>query len=96
VVGSDGRTTDADRRFLSTRATLTPVAAAPETSPEYDRLWGFTGDTARTKVVIYAFTGVDADEANPADNGLVEFLRFQRTLRARLPGLRVTETAPAA
>jgi len=87
---------DAERRFLATRATFTPVAAAPETSPEYDRLWGFAGDTSRTKLVVYAFTGVDADEANPADNGLVEFLRFQRTLRARLPGVRVTATSPSA
>jgi hypothetical protein len=87
---------DADRRFLQTRATLTPQVAAPETWPEYDRLWGFAGDPARTRLVVYSFFGVDRDEADPHDNGLVEYLRFQRTLRARLPGLRVTETAPQA
>ena len=87
---------DRDRRFLSTRATLAPVAAAPDTWPEYDQLWGFAGDPARTKLVVYSFFGVDRDEADPADNGLREYLRHQRTLRARLPGLRVVETAPHA
>ena len=32
---------DANRRFLGTRATLQPVAGAPDTWPEYDQLWGF-------------------------------------------------------
>jgi hypothetical protein len=79
---------DADRRFVSMKATLAPVVAAPDTYPEYDRLWGFAGDTSRQKLVVYAFFGVDSDETNPADNGLVEFLRFQRTLRTRFPALR--------
>ncbi|MCE9571926.1 MAG: hypothetical protein K8W52_02100 [Deltaproteobacteria bacterium] len=87
---------DRDRRFLATRATLVAAAAAPDTWPEYDRLWGFTGDTAREKVVVYSFFGVDSNEADPHDNGLVEYLRHQRTLRARMPGLRVVETAPQA
>jgi hypothetical protein len=87
---------DRDRRFLATRATLAPVAAAPDTYPEYDQLWGFAGNTARQKLVVYSFFGVDSDEANPRDNGLVEYLRHQRTLRARLPGLRVVSTAPHA
>ena len=72
------------------------TAAAPDTWPEYDQLWGFAGDPSRQKVVVYSFFGVDADEADPRDNGLVEYLRHQRTLRARLPGLRVVETAPHA
>jgi hypothetical protein len=87
---------DRDRRFLATRATLVAAAAAPDTWPEYDQLWGFTGNTARQKLVVYSFFGVDVDEANPHDNGLVEYLRHQRTLRARLPGLRVVETSPHA
>lgn len=87
---------DAARRFLATRATLTPVVAAPTAWPEHDQLWGFAGDTARTKVVVYAFFGVDRDEADPADSGLVEYLRFQRELRSKLAGLRVTETSPSA
>jgi hypothetical protein len=85
---------DADRRFVTTRATLVKQTAAPDTWPEYDQLWGFAGNTARTKVVVYSFFGVDSDEASPQDSGLVEYLRFQRVLRARLPGLRVTDTAP--
>ncbi len=87
---------DRDRRFLAARATLAPVAAAPDTWPEYDRLWGFAGDPARTKIVVYSFFGVDRDEADPADHGLREYLRHQRTLRARLPGLRVVATTPEA
>jgi hypothetical protein len=87
---------DAERRFVSTRATLTPVAAPPTLYPEYDRLWGFAGDPSRQKLVVYAFFGVDSDETNPRDNGLVEYLRFQRTLRARFPTLRVVHTEPQA
>jgi len=87
---------DADRRFLTTRATLVRSAAAPTLYPEYDRLWGFAGDQARTTVLAYSFFGVDSDESNPYDNGLIEYLRFQRVLRARLPGVHVTETAPQA
>lgn len=87
---------DRDRRFLETLATLTPVADAPVLYPEYDRLWGFTGNTSRTKLVVYAFFGVDKDEADPRDYGLREYLRFQRTLRARFPELRVTHTEPHA
>ncbi len=87
---------DAGRTFLATRATLTPVIAAPTTWPEHDQLWGFAGDPSRNKLVVYAFFGVDHDEADPADSGLVEYLRFQRELRAKLPALRVTETTPNA
>jgi hypothetical protein len=87
---------DADRRFIQTRATLVRAAAPPVTYPEYDQLWGFAGNTSRTKLVAYSFVGVDSDESNPYDNGLVEYLRMQRTLRTRLPGVRVTETAPQA
>jgi hypothetical protein len=87
---------DRDRRFLAARATLVPSTAAPQTWPEYDRLWGFAGDPSRTKLVVYSFFGVDSDEGNPADNGLREYMRHQRTLRARLPGLRVVDTQPQA
>jgi len=87
---------DANRYFLPTRAILTPVAAAPTAWPEHDQLWGFAGDPARTKVVVYSFFGVDSDKNNPADLGLIEYLRFQRELRTKLPALRVTETSPHA
>lgn len=88
--------TDVARKFLQTRATLTPVTPAPPAWPEHDKLWGFAGDPARTKIVTYAFFGVDADQDSPRDLGLVEYLRFQRTLRAKLPQLRVTSTEPQA
>ena len=87
---------DAGRRFLATRATLTAATAAPTAWPEHDRLWGFAGDTSRTKLVVYAFFGVDHDLADPKDSGLVEYLRFQRELRTRLATLHVTETSPSA
>lgn len=87
---------DANRRFLATRATLAPLAAAPTKWPEHDRLWGFAGDSSRTKIVVYSFFGVNADESDPHDDGLVEYLRFERELRHRLPALRVTETSPQA
>lgn len=87
---------DADRRFLTTRAALVPVTAAPDTWPEHDQLWGFAGDPARTKLVVYSFFGVDSDESQPTDLGLVEYLRFERELRKRMPRLQVTETSPFA
>jgi hypothetical protein len=87
---------DADRRFLSTRAALVPFAAAPETWPEHDQLWGFAGDPARAKIVVYSFFGVDSDMSKPNDLGLVEYMRFERELRKRMPKLRVTETNPSA
>jgi hypothetical protein len=87
---------DANRRFLATRATLVAQTDAPETYPEHDRLWGFAGDPSRTKLVVYSFFGVNADEGDPTDDGLVEYLRFERELRKRMPGLRVIETSPQA
>ncbi len=85
---------DVERRFVTTLATLTPVDDPPETYPEYDRLWGFSGNTSRTKLVVYAFFGVDRDEADPRDYGMRELMRFQRTLLERFPELRVTHTEP--
>lgn len=89
-------TADRDRLFVTTVAALTPVDGVGDTYPEYDRLWGFAGDPSRAKVVVYAFFGVDRDEADPRDWGLREFLRFERTLRARFPELRVVHTDPFA
>lgn len=86
--------TDRDRLFMPTRAVLTPVDDPPTLYPEYDQLWGFSGNTTRTHLVAYAFFGVDRDEANPADYGLRELMRFQRTLRARFPALHVVRTEP--
>jgi hypothetical protein len=87
---------DANRRFLGARATLAPVAGAPTKWPEHDQLWGFAGDPARQKIVVYSFFGVNADETDPHDEGLVEYLRFERELRKRMPNLAVTETIPQA
>ncbi len=85
---------DADRRFLVVRASLTKLTEPPLVYPEYDRLFGFGTD--RAKIVVYSFFGVDVDDQNPRDNGLVEDLRYVRTLRNALPALHVTETNPQA
>ncbi|MGE5180588.1 MAG: hypothetical protein ACM31C_00935 [Acidobacteriota bacterium] len=87
---------DAGRRFLTTRATLAPQAAAPDKWPEHDQLWGFAGDPSRQKIVVYSFFGVNANDKDPADDGLVEYLRFERYLRRAMPSLHVTETNPQA
>jgi hypothetical protein len=87
-------TVDAQRRFVTTRAKLTPIATAPTKYPEYDRLWGFGSD--RAKVVVYAFVGVESNERNSHDLGAVEFQRLLRTLRARFPKLAVSYTNPQA
>ena len=57
---------------------------------------GLPGDPNRQKIVVYSFFGVNADENDPHDDGLVEYLRFERELRHRMPDLRVTETSPQA
>ncbi|HEX9104741.1 MAG TPA: hypothetical protein VF997_21165, partial [Polyangia bacterium] len=85
---------DANRRFVGVRAKLTPIAAAPTKYPEYDRLWGFGSD--RTKLVVYAFVGVESNERDSHDLGAVEYQRLLRTLRTRFPSLAVTYTNPQA
>ena len=83
---------DVARRFLSVRASLAKVTASPIVYPELDQLFGFGTD--RTKIVAYSFFGVDSDDNDPHDWGLVEDLRFVRTLRASYPELAVVETNP--
>ncbi len=85
---------DASRRFVGVRAKLTPIAAAPTKYPEYDRLWGFGSD--RTKVIVYAFVGVEANERDSHDLGAIEYQRLLRTLRAKFGKLAVTYTNPQA
>jgi hypothetical protein len=85
---------DAARRFVGVRGKLTPIAAAPVKYPEYDRLWGFGSD--RTKVVVYAFVGVESNERDSQDLGAIEYQRLLRTLRAKFPKLAVTYTNPQA
>jgi hypothetical protein len=85
---------DAERRFVTVRATLAPITAAPTLYPEYDRLWGFGSD--RQKVVVYAFVGVDHDLRDSHDISAIEYQRMLRTVRARFPQLRVVETRPFA
>jgi hypothetical protein len=86
---------DTQRRFLQVRASLGPAVATKTTYPEYDRLWGF-GGSDRQKIVVYSFFGVDADDQDPRDNGIIEELRYLRTLRAAFPGLAVVDTEPFA
>jgi hypothetical protein len=85
---------DAERRWVTVRASLAPIKDPPPLYPEYDRLWGFGSD--RQLLVAYAFFGVDADERNSRDNSLIEYARFLRTLRAKYPKLSVTLTKPHA
>jgi hypothetical protein len=86
--------TELDRRYITVSANLLPVAEPAPRFPEYDRLWGFGSD--RGSVVVYAFFGVDSDLNNTRDNSLIEHMRFWRTMRARFPQFRVTETRPQA
>ncbi len=83
---------DVARRFLTVRAQISKVTASPTTWPELDQLFGF--GTERGKLVVYSFFGVDADDKNPHDWGIVEDLRYVRTLRAVYPELAVVETTP--
>jgi hypothetical protein len=85
---------DANRRFLTVRASLTSTVASSVVYPEYDRLFGFGSD--RTLLVVYSFFGVDSDDADPHDWGMVEDLRYVRTLREAFPGLGVSYTNPQA
>ena len=87
---------EVDRSFLTVRADLRPQATPAATTkyPEYHRLWGLDSD--RTMLVVYAFFGVDNDLRDTRDNSLVEFMRFVSTVRARFPGLQVTDTRPYA
>jgi hypothetical protein len=84
---------DAQRRFLTVRATLVAAAAATPTKyPEYDRLWGFGSD--RDKVIVYAFVGVEHDEHDSHDISSAEYQRLLKTLRAQWPALQVVQTNP--
>lgn len=83
---------DAERRFATFRASLTKVDAPPTVYPEYDELFGFGSD--RTMIVVYSFFGVDSDDQSTKDWGLVEALRYVRTLRKAFPKLSVSHTAP--
>jgi len=85
---------DASRRFVGVRGKLAPITAAPTKYPEYDRLWGFGSD--RTKVVVYAFVGVESNERDSRDLGAIEYQRLLRTLRQKFPSLAVTYTNPQA
>jgi hypothetical protein len=85
---------EAERRFLTVRAHLTPLAAAPTKYPEYDRLWGFGSD--REKVIVYAFVGVEHDERDSHDISSAEYQRLLRTLRQKWPELQVVDTQPSS
>jgi hypothetical protein len=83
---------DAARRFVTVRAKLTAIAAAPTKYPEYDRLWGFGSD--RAKLVVYAFVGVEHDLGDTHDISATEFQRLLQTLRRGIPSLSVVDTQP--
>jgi hypothetical protein len=86
---------DAERRFLTVRASLLAAqATTPTKYPEYDRLWGFGSD--RQKLEVYAFVGVESDEHDSHDISSAEYQRLLRTLRQKWPQLQVVETDPFA
>lgn len=86
---------EADRRFLTVRAALTPHGDPPDYYPELDRIFDLGGE-GDGPIVAYAFFGVDADVRSPSDHGLREALRFQRVIRAELPGLELALVRPGA
>jgi hypothetical protein len=96
-IGGDGTTigpAEASRWFLSVTAKLgAPKVPAQAFSPEYDRLFG--AGTSKDKVVVYAFFGVDAEEANPDDALAQEAVRFLRAMLAGQPNFRPVHTDPA-
>ena len=88
--------TEATRWFVPATATLGALALPNQDfSPEYDRLFGIGSN--KSKLVVYAFLGVDKDDSSNPDDGLVqEGFKFYRTLLAAHPKLQVTHTEPFA
>jgi hypothetical protein len=87
---------EANRWFMPVTARLDPKKLpASEFSPEYDRLYGI-GDSARDKVVVYAFFGVDTDENDPDDLLALEAVRFLREMLRAQPNFRPVKTLPDA
>jgi hypothetical protein len=85
---------EAGRWFMPVTAKLdAPKLPDQAYSPEYDRLFGVGTD--KQQVVVYAFFGVDTDEANPDDLLAQEAMKFLRTMLKTQPNFRPVKTEPA-
>lgn len=81
------------RWFMPVTAQLdAPELPGKSYSPEYDRLYGMGTD--KSKVIVYAFFGVDTDESNPDDILGQEAVKFLRTMLKAQPNFRPTFTNP--
>jgi len=85
---------DHERRFITTRAVMTPVEKAPTLYPEYDKLWGFTDSLDKDRLVVYSFFGVDSDINSSSDYGMKEYMRYIRTILTQFPEFKVKRTKP--
>jgi hypothetical protein len=83
-----------NRWFLPVTAKLDAAKAGSAAAPEYDRLYGVGTD--KSKLVVYAFFGVDKDENDPDDNLGIEAARFTRSMLRSRPNLRPVRTEPFA
>jgi hypothetical protein len=86
--------TEANRWYLPVTAKLDAAKPGSAAAPEYDRLYGVGTD--KSKLVVYAFFGVDKDENDPDDNLGIEAARFTRSLLRSRPNLRPVHTEPFA
>lgn len=85
---------EAGRWFMPVTAKLdAPKLPDQAYSPEYDRLFGVGTD--KQQLVVYAFFGVDTDEANPDDLLAEEAMKFLRTMLKAQPNFRPVKTDPA-
>ena len=85
---------EAGRWFMPVTAKLdAPKLPDQAYSPEYDRLFGVGTD--KQQLVVYAFFGVDTDEANPDDYLAQEAMKFLRTMLKAQPNFRPVKTDPA-
>ena len=86
---------EAGRWFMPVTARLdAPQLPGKNYSPEYDRLYGMGTD--KSKVIVYAFFGVDTDENNPDDILGQEAIKFLRTMLRAQPNFRPVYTNPGA
>ena len=86
---------EAGRWFMPVTARLdAPQLPGKNYSPEYDRLYGM--GEGKSKVIVYAFFGVDTDETNPDDILGQEAIKFLRTMLRAQPNFRPVYTNPGA
>jgi len=85
--------TEASRWFMPVVAKLDPPKAPAQSySPEYDRLYGLGTD--KSQLVVYAFTGVDANGDDPDDALAQEHMKLLRTMLRAQPNFRPVRTDP--